>query len=312
MWPEKIKRQLFYWFGFSRREAEGFFTLLVLMLVAMLAPLIVNYLTANTQNTDELRITTVEAQAIEQISLRRSKPNHRYVASPQSQALKPVAFDPNTISEEAMLAMGIKPSLAKRWINYRNKGGRFRIKNDVAKLYGLTAENFELLRPYILLPDSLTQIDNSKLASALPQPKPRYKAEKPKFDLNKADSAQLIEIFGIGQALSRRIIRYRERLGGFISYEQLYEVYALDTPVVAQLVQRSYISPDFKPRKVLINRLSDSNLSDHPYLGKKLSRILVNYKTHHGMYMRPEDLLKTSLITPEKLEKLIPYLDFSE
>jgi DNA uptake protein ComE-like DNA-binding protein len=306
MWPEKIKRQLFYWFGFSRKEAEGFLFLLTLMVVAVFIPSIVNYLTADINNLPQVAISKIEAQEIAQLKIN----NSAYTAKDNNpnKSLTPFPFDPNRISKDSILALGVGEKLAKGWLNYRNKGGRFKVKSDFSKLYGLQQQEYEQLKPYLQLPDTLPKIVYNEEQNS----QPRASWQKPKFDLNTADSAQLIEVYGIGQALSRRIIRFRERLGGVISYEQLFDVFGLDTVVVERLQSRSLIAPNFIPRKVYINRLNDDNLSDHPYLGKKLSRILANYKMQHGSYKRPEDLLKTSLITPEKLEKLRPYLDFAE
>jgi DNA uptake protein ComE-like DNA-binding protein len=306
MWPEKIKRQLFYWFGFTRKEAEGFLFLLMLMVVAVFIPLIVNYMTADVNNLPQVAIGKIEAQEIAQLKI-NSRP---YTAKDNSpiKSLTPFPFDPNTINRDSMLALGVGEKLAKGWLNYRSKGGRFKVKSDFSKLYGLQQQEYEQLEPYIQLPDTLPK----KVYNEEPKSQPRPGRQKPKFDLNTADSAQLIEVYGIGQGLSRRIIRYRERLGGFISYDQLFDVFGLDTVVVERLQSCSFIAPNFIPRKVYINRLNDDNFSMHPYLGKKLSRILANYKMQHGAYKRPEDLLKTSLITPEKLEKLRPYLDFAE
>jgi competence ComEA-like helix-hairpin-helix protein len=129
-----------------------------------------------------------------------------------------------------------------------------------------------------------------------------------KFDLNTADTSQLIKVYGIGSKLSQRIVTYRNKLGGFVSPEQLKEVYGLDSTVVNELLKKSYIEENFQPRLININTATEKELGDHPYIKYKLAKAITAYRFQHGAYRTIDDLKKVALIDDFKFQKIKPYL----
>jgi DNA uptake protein ComE-like DNA-binding protein len=129
-----------------------------------------------------------------------------------------------------------------------------------------------------------------------------------KFDLNTADTTQLIKVYGIGSKLSRRIVTYRDKLGGFVSRAQLTEVYGLDSAVIRELFKKSFIHENFKPRVININTAPEKELGEHPYIKYKLAKAITTYRFQHGAYNSVDDLKKIVLIDNVKFEKIKPYL----
>lgn len=138
--------------------------------------------------------------------------------------------------------------------------------------------------------------------------KPKPKIQKEKFDLNVADTSQLKSIYGIGTVIARRIVTYRVNLGGFIAYNQLYEVWGLDSAVVGRLMERAVIAPGFTPNKLAINRCSEQELARHPYLRTKLARAIVNYRLQHGNFVSTGDLRKINIIEEKIFLRIEPYI----
>lgn len=138
------------------------------------------------------------------------------------------------------------------------------------------------------------------------RPKPKFQA--PKFDLNLADTTQLKSIYGIGPVIARRIITYRTNLGGFISTDQLYEVWGLDSTVVSRLATRSVITPDFTPNKLAINHCNEQELARHPYLRTKLARAIVNYRLQHGNFATIDDLRKIEIMDEKVFLRIERYI----
>ena len=130
----------------------------------------------------------------------------------------------------------------------------------------------------------------------------------PRFDLNLADTTQLKTIYGIGPVIAKRIVTYRENLGGFISFNQLREVWGLDSTVVKKLTERSVITPGFTPNKLAINRCGEQELGRHPYLRTKLARAIVNYRLQHGNFIALDDLRKITLIDEKIFLRIEPYI----
>jgi len=134
------------------------------------------------------------------------------------------------------------------------------------------------------------------------------KVQKEKFDINLADTTQLKAIYGIGSVISRRIILYRTNLGGFLSFDQLYEVWGLDTAVVGRLAEKTVIAAGFTPNKLAINHCSEQDLSRHPYVRTKLARAIVNYRFQHGNFTSLDDLKKIGIMEEKVFLRIKPYI----
>ena len=129
------------------------------------------------------------------------------------------------------------------------------------------------------------------------------------FDLNIVDTAGLKKIKGIGEKLSLRIIKYRDALGGFISVDQLREVYNLDTILVKTISARCFITNGFTPEKIDLNHSDQKVLAGHPYLSQNEANAIVAYRFQHGNFKTTEDLENIKAIDPKSLQRIIPYLE---
>lgn len=130
------------------------------------------------------------------------------------------------------------------------------------------------------------------------------------FDMNKADTTAFKQIRGIGSKLSQRIVAYRDKLGGFISQDQLKEVYGLDSNVIAENSSLLQL-PDPTPyKKIAINTATVKELIAHPYITYKKAIAIANYRDQHGPYSSLKDVEKIHLMTTEDIAKLAPYLSF--
>lgn len=138
---------------------------------------------------------------------------------------------------------------------------------------------------------------------------PRAKKQQQKFDLNLADTTQLKTIYGIGPVIARRIVTYRTNLGGFVGFDQLREVWGLDSTVVARLTEKSVIAADFTPNKLAINHCSEQELARHPYLRTKLARAIVNYRLQHGSFTSVDDLKKINIMEEKVFLRIKPYIN---
>jgi competence ComEA-like helix-hairpin-helix protein len=131
-----------------------------------------------------------------------------------------------------------------------------------------------------------------------------------KFDINFADSLELDKVYGIGFKTATRIIKYRDKLGGFVNMNQLYEVWGLDTIVVQELHKKSFISEQFTPLRININKADFSELKDHPYIGYKLAKVIIAFRNQHGNFHGEQQLREIKIITESDIEKLKPYLEY--
>ena len=281
-------------FGFSRSEANGFLILLpLIMLVLFSYPLYKNYL--NTRDTD-LDIRDEELDSL--LAQWEFNPEKEERANTP---IKYYSFDPNLATTQQFEELGFPEYLFQRINNYRKAGGRFNKRNDLLKIYGMDSALYFQLEPYISIADSPSRPAESNKKETI---KPRVIL----FDINVADTAQLKLIYGIGPVLAARIIKYRDALGGFISTQQLKEVYGLDSTTLINVQDRIFIQSNFMPSQLDINQATEKELSSHPYIRSKLAKNIVAYRFQHGSFAEIDDLLKLDLIDESKLRQITPYL----
>jgi competence protein ComEA len=168
------------------------------------------------------------------------------------------------------------------------------VKTDVKKVYGLNDELFLNLATYIDLPDSIM----------------KSPAKSQAIDINTANLDLLKMQPGIGDVLAGRIVKYRESLGGFVSLDQLDEVYGLEEKSLKNLKNRTYIGRDFVPRQVKVNSASVNALQSHPYITAPLAEDIVRFRELNGAIESEKLLVSFKSIDKDKFERLILYLDF--
>jgi competence protein ComEA len=211
-------------------------------------------------------------------------------------------FDPNTASKDLLIQVGLSEKVADRIIKFRTKGWKFRTKESLRKIYGISESQYAELEPYVVIKMDEFRSDENKF---------EVKKKERICELNTADSLQLCDLPGIGAGFARRIIKFREKLGGFIKKEQLLEVYGLDSSKF-DIIQGKITVDGSVVRKVNINLIAESDLAKHPYVGFKLAKKINSYKKQHGNFSSISDVEKISTINAQELEKIAPYITFEE
>ncbi len=294
-----FKRLIRNYFGFSGNQINGFLVLIPLMIVIVFSVPAYRYWISLSPPDFSADAAFLDSLVfVSNVSVEPGK---------EEAEITYFNFDPNEIAAEDFMRLGFPATISKRIVNYREKGGKFRVKSDLEKIYGLEPSLFEKIKPYILLPD---KIETQKPVYEK-YDKPKYtKKEIQAFDLNTADTAQLKQISGIGKVLSERIVKYRNQLGGFINENQLKEVYHLDSVTIARLLEHTFIEENFQPVGININLATEAELSKHPYISKSVAKAIVSYRFQHGKYTTLKDLEKIIVVTTEEREKIKPYLIF--
>lgn len=219
-------------------------------------------------------------------------------------------FDPNEADSADFVRLGLPPFMARNILRYREKGGVFRSVESFAKVYGLTEEQYETLKPYIRIGKAyLPPVQDTFLLRQRAERADSLKAlkypEGTVVDLNKADTAELKKIPGIGSAYARQIVAYRNRLGGFYKVEQLQELSFLPEELNSWFTVEEKEHPH-----ILVNRWGVERLREHPYLNFYQSKVIVEHRKKYG---RIENLSRLSLyeeFTEKDLERLAPYVCF--
>jgi len=296
------------WFTFSKGERIAVISILAVIVILVLAvvfrPAKVSMDKASLHNLDSL-LALRQAALEEQQQKKADLPQ-------ETLDLQPFPFNPNTMTEDEGRAMGLTDRQIRNIINYRDKGGKFYSKKDLAKLYTISEEDFAQLEPYIVLPE-VTRKDYAPAKSETKENQQIEEKKAPKtipvVDLNTVDSATLVELPQIGAYTAARIVAYRDKLGGFVNKEQLLEVKGMDE--ARYNVAAPYINiGEATVTKIDVNRADFKALVNHPYLNYNQVKCIFNQREKRGMikdWVQLEALIKDDGEVNPLLEYYVKY-----
>ncbi len=212
-------------------------------------------------------------------------------------------FNPNNLSDNKWQRLGLTDKQIQTIKNYESKGGKFRLKEDVKKMYCIPEKTYLSLEPYIQIPIENKVFKNFETTKHEPQKLP---SDNIIVELNSVDSAQLTRVKGLGPYYAKAIIKYRNSLGGFVARVQLMEIWKFDFDKFEEV--EKFINVDAtKIKKININTCTAEELK-HPYLSWNALNAIINYRSKHGKYKNLEEIKKTDLVDDETYRKIVPYL----
>ncbi|WP_197076779.1 ComEA family DNA-binding protein [Hymenobacter terrenus] len=295
------------------------------MLAASVVPLLLRpelpiYLSAADQQGLDKLVADLKEHRTSDNSYASRYPKREYKKADRGTSRYPVVprirlapFDPNALTAEGWEARGVPHFVAARLVKYRTAAGGFKAKAQVKKMYGLDDSVYQRLAPFMQLPDEAPK-HNERVDYATVSDSPGKFPRKPRnlqpFDLNTADTTQLMQIRGIGAGRAKWVVKYRNQLGGYLREEQLDEVFVLrDAPDLRDSLKKyTFVAPGYTPKLVNVNTASFDEMYLQPYIGKPRARLIVAYRNQHGPFKRVEDLKQIPILKEEDWEKMRPYL----
>jgi DNA uptake protein ComE-like DNA-binding protein len=215
------------------------------------------------------------------------------------QPLKLRAFNPNTDSYDSLIAKGIPPQLASNMISYREKVAPFKNKEELKKLYKMTEIEYERLKEYVQLKQATVRsTDNAKTVLPL-------------IEVNKVMEYEFSSLKGIGSVLSRRIVAYRNLLGGFTHIEQLKEVYGISDSLYFSF-EEQLSCKHREIKKINVNRADYKSLLRHPYINQDQVKSLLRYRQDVQELVELNELYKIEHFDTASVKRILPYLQLRE
>lgn len=292
---------------FHRKERRGFAVLVFLLLVAIGYNGFLRLTFSNRAEAELIKfgpsIAKFNAEAAE---LQTEAEDFRHSPSWESSSRQPseaerFPFDPNTLDSAGWVRLGFSPKQSASILKYRSRGGTFRRKEDLMKLFMVDSSLYLELQPFVTIAPKEEPSWDKPLATRFERP------TQPKVDINRADTLELENISGIGASFARRIYKYRERLGGFRTTNQLLEVFGMDSARFEGMLPQIVMDTTVRVR-ININTTDYNELIRHPYLDKNQVRAIIRYREQHGAYRSVNDLQNIHIIDDEDLKRLAPYL----
>ncbi len=217
------------YFTFSKKERNAVFILLFLLAVIIVLPSLVP------AKKMHIRIDGKLQQQLD--SLQQQHPQYYYHDSGPSDtapqkviSAKLFSFDPNTLDENGFRQLGLSDKVIHTIINYRSKGGYFKMAQDIKKIYGLSNSDAEKLIPYIKIA-SVTK-NNNNYKNDIKQDQSKHDASITNvyhiININTATAEEWKTLPGISDVIANRIVKFRNSMGSFKSVDDVKKTYGLN------------------------------------------------------------------------------------
>ncbi|MFD1630998.1 helix-hairpin-helix domain-containing protein [Pseudopedobacter beijingensis] len=286
------------YFDISRREIRGMLVLFMILFLVFISSYVYEYFYE--QKLDYS--VEVLKPKIEEIEKRSD--GYPYKESLTTENVRLFNFNPNGLPAEKWKLLGLSAKQINIIKNYEAKGGHFYRREDLKKIYSINDQLYKRLEPYIYIPVKEYSFEND------------HKREMKKnndiiIDINSVDSISIQLVKGIGPSFGKRIVKYRDKLGGFVNKEQLREIWGLDSVKFDQIVYQINIDTQ-NVNYIYINNVSFEDIKDFPYLNYKQKTVLLAYRKQHGSFYSIQQLKKAAVLNDDLLEKIAPYIKFND
>lgn len=292
MWQRFVKDYL----SFSSSDRNGIVFLISLIFLVIILTYLIPRFAVSKNETDMIHFKEIAAKFYTEQDV------SELVVPPE--VVDFFYFDPNQLTREQMIKLGFGERLIRTFENYLSKKGRFREKEDVLKIYGMSDSIYNLIEPFIII----SQQKEVREESSRPVEKI---TERLYIELNSADTTKLKLLPGIGSVLSARIIKYRDGLGGFWQTDQLKEVYGISTDLYEKISTSVEVDTTLI-RKINLNEASFSELLRHPYISYEQAGKISNFLKQNNKIPGPDVLLEGRMIDSITFRRLRPYLSANE
>jgi len=282
-------------FKFNKQERSGIFFLLLLLVFSQIGYFI--YKNYAVSGTASIRID-VETQA--KISLLKKNTITR-------DTIKIYPFNPNFITDYKGYTLGLSIAEIDRLHAFRANNTYVNSSEEFQKVTMVSDSLLEAIAPYFKFPNWVSnQTKEKKLNKKSSYSK--TKAGQEITDLNTATAEDLKAVNGIGEVLAGRIIKFRDRLGGFLLDDQLSDVYGLKPEVVERVLLRFRVLNIPVIEKMDINEATAEELAELVYIQKNVAYAIVAYRRRNGGIDSFDELLQIETFPADRINRIALYL----
>lgn len=290
--------------GFNRQERSGIFFLLLLIVLFQ-----VGYFLANSFYSPHE--PTVFSENIEvQAGIDALKEKAEIADVP-----KVYPFNPNFITDYKGYSLGMSVSEIDRLHEFRAQNKFVNTSEDFQKVTQISDSLLRVIAPYFKFPDWTKKSKtipakrkDSKFSENAPVSEKKPSTDVVLKDLNSVTANELRAINGIGEVLSKRIVKFRNRLGGFLVKEQVYDVYGLPPEVTKKVLRKYKVFNAPEVAKININTATVEQIAAIVYIRFDLAREIVSYREANGPFSSLNELKNIERFPAEKISRIALYL----
>lgn len=288
----------------NRQERGGIFFLLLIIVSLQLAYVLIDALYAHTKPTvfAENKEVQTAIDAMKEEVARADLP-------------KVYPFNPNFITDYKGYVLGMGIAEIDRLHAYRAQGNFVDSAEEFQSITKISDSLLAIIAPHFKFPEwsksqnstgrRKSRFQSSESGSPIARQGSRSVVVQ---DLNAVTAAELRVIKGIGEVLSKRIIKFRNRLGGFLVEEQVYDVYGLPPEVGQQVLKRYKVLDPPQVTPININEASVGQLASIAYISYGLAQRIVSFRETNGPFSNFDELARIDRFPADKIPRLALYL----
>jgi DNA uptake protein ComE-like DNA-binding protein len=282
-------------FLFSKQQRSGIFLLLVLIVALQCIYFFVDFSSEEFPiNEKELNRFQNEVDSLRLVEIENQKP----VIYP---------FNPNYITDYRGYTLGMTNDEIDRLIVFRKQNKWVNSAKEFQNVTKISDSLLNEISPYFQFPDWVTNPRTNTQSSF--QTYSNSKTFEQKQDLNTATAQQLQSINGIGEALSERIVKYRNKfIGGFIADLQLTDIYGLSPEVIQRITDQFTVKTPRAIKLININTATTSELVTIQYIDYEIAHRIIEERTLREGFKSLDELTKVKNFPIQKIEIIKLYL----
>lgn len=284
-------------FTFSKEQQKGILLLFFIIVVLQMICFFVDFETTQKIYAEEQKWLSLKSQIDSLKFLKNDSP-------------KVYPFNPNFITDYKGYKLGMSVEEIDRLLAFRKENKYINSAKEFQEVTHVSDSLLKVIAPYFKFSDWVKNKKKDNPNSYNRQSGFAVKEKAVFIDINNATQEDLIKIYGIGEVISLRILKFKESLGGFVSMEQINDVWGLSPEVIEKLNFRFKVfkQPDIK--KIDVNNASLKELAQFPYFRYALAKEIVTYRSMNGDIKNREDLRKIKGFPVDKENIIGLYLDF--
>jgi len=285
-----------FWYNKSQRNGILFLALIIIVLQLVYFYVDFSPKDETNLNSDEVIAFQKEIDSLKLIELENRKS-------------RIFPFNPSFITDFKGYQLGMSTEEIDKLLKHRADGKYINSINEFKQVTGISDSLLNKISPYFKFPDWVT--NKNKNFSAISSTKRQAQKLPENFakqDINSASAEELRAVNGIGEKLASRIINYRNKLGGFLVNEQLYEVYNLDREVALRVLERFEVIQKPQIQKININDASFKEVLSIIYFDYELTKKILNYRDEVAEIQSLDELKKIDGFPIEKFDRIALYL----
>ena len=286
---------------FSKEHRSGIFLLIIIIFLTQLLFFFVdfsNFNSSSQESNEDIQWLMVQSEID---SLNNVSKQEKYKITP---------FNPNFISDYKGYLLGMSVEEINRLHKFRELNRFVNSSQEFQAVTKISDSLLKILSPNFKFPGWINDKNKGNHNTLNKSYNKKEEVLIVQKDINTASKDDIMKVYGVGDKISDIILQEKDKLGCFVSIDQLEYVWGVSPEVLKDIKKRFFVSPNDNIKKININNLSTKELAKFPYFKYAIAKEIVTYRSMNGDIKGVDDLTKIKGMPNDKIKIIALYLEF--